>query len=306
LHDGGSNVKTRLILNGKKASRPDIRDAVDQLRREGHELEVRVTWEFGDGIRLVGEASHDGIERVIAGGGDGSVNEIANGLLRLPEVARPAMGILPLGTANDFATACGVPTDPRAALELVLEGEEVPVDLARANDRYFVNIASAGFGAAITAETPVELKNFLGGGAYTIMGLLKALQFRPYEGSLRTPDGDRDGSVIVGAICNGRQAGGGQSLAPEARIDDGLLDIVLLSPFPIADVAVVAREIAEPTPDGKYVTCFQAPWVEVKARDPIPVNLDGEPISDDEIRFEIVPRAVRMVLPSDCPCVGPS
>jgi len=297
-------VGIRLILNGKKAGRPDIREAVSRLRSEGHELEVRVTWEFGDGQRLVAEASRDGIERVVAGGGDGSVSEIANGLMQLPEGRRPAMGILPLGTANDFATACGVPADPRAALELALEGEEVPVDLARANDHYFVNIASAGFGAAITAETPVELKNFLGGGAYTIMGLLKALNFRPYEGSFRTPDGEMEGSVIVGAICNGRQAGGGQVLAPEARIDDGLLDIVLLKPFPIADVAVVAKEIEEPTPDGRYVSCFQAPWIETAAKGPMPVNLDGEPISEKRIRFETVPRAIRMVLPDDCPCVG--
>jgi lipid kinase YegS len=299
-------VRIRLILNGKKAGRPDIREAVSGLRSEGHELEVRVTWEFGDGARLVAEASRDGIERVIAGGGDGSVNEIANGLMQLAEGRRPAMGILPLGTANDFATACGVPVDPRAALELAIEGEEVPVDLARANDHYFINIASAGFGAAITVETPVELKNFLGGGAYTIMGLLKALKFRPYEGSLRTPDGKMEGAVIVGAICNGRQAGGGQILAPEARIDDGLLDIVLLRPFPITDVPVVAAEIAEPNPEGRYVSCFQAPWIEVASKGPMPVNLDGEPISENEIRFEIVPRALRMVLPGDCPCIGDS
>jgi lipid kinase YegS len=291
----------RLILNGKKAALPDVRAAVQAVRRAGHPLEVRVTWEQGDAARLVAEAARDGIGRVIAGGGDGSVNEIAAGLMAIDQASRPEMGILPLGTANDFATACGVPAEPSAALRLAVTAAPVPVDVGRANDRWFVNVASAGFGAAITADTPVELKNFLGGGAYTIMGLLKALDFRPYDCSIRTPAGAIAGRFVVGAICNGRQAGGGQQLAPTALLDDGLLDVVFLRPFPVAATAQVAAEIAGLDRRGEYVVHMRLPWIETDAGDPIPVNLDGEPFLAPHIRFAVVPRGLRLALPPACP-----
>lgn len=297
-------MSARLIINGKKAERADVRDAVHRLRREGHAIDVRVTWERGDAARFVGEAAREGVDRVIAGGGDGSVNEIANGLMAVDPATRPTLGILPLGTANDFATACGVPTDPVGALALAVRGTPVPVDLVRANDAYFVNVASGGFGAAVTADTPVELKNFLGGGAYTIMGLLKAINFRPYECAIRTPQRAVEGSVVIGAICNGRQAGGGQPLAPHALIDDGLLDVVFLRPFPVANAPLVAAEITGRVASAEFVMRLQVPWIEIEAREPLPINLDGEPIAEHRIRFAVAPGCLRMVLPADCPCLS--
>jgi len=297
-------MSARLILNGKKAGRSDVREAVARLRRNGHGLEVRVTWERGDAARLVAEAAREGVDRVIAGGGDGSVNEIAAGLMAIAADRRPALGILPLGTANDFATACGVPIEPGAALDLAVTGAAVPIDLGRANEAYFVNVASGGFGAAITAETPVELKNFLGGGAYTLMGLVKAIDFRPYACAIRTPAGAVEGSVVVGAICNGRQAGGGQPLAPDARIDDGLLDVVFLRPFPVSAAPQVTAEIAGQSGSPAFVVRLRVPWIELEAREPLPINLDGEPISESRIRFAAVPGCLRAILPRDCDCLS--
>lgn len=293
----------RLILNGKKADRPDVRAAVKAVRSAGHELEVRVTWERGDAARFVAEAARDGVSRVIAGGGDGSVNEAANGLMAVEEAVRPALAILPLGTANDFATACRVPVEAEAALALALTGAARPVDLGRCNDAYFANVAAGGFGAAITADTPVELKNFLGGGAYTLMGLVKAAHFVPYACSIRTPAGALSGRMVVGAICNGRQAGGGQPLAPAALLDDGLLDIVSLREFPASAAMQVVAELVANRDDGEYVERIRAPWVEVSAPAPIPVNLDGEPVSGTAFRFACAAGCVRMVLPAECPCV---
>ena len=260
-------IRTRLILNGKKADRADVRDAVARVRRAGHPLEVRVTWEGGDAARLVTEASREGVDRIVVGGGDGSVNEIANGLMTLDAAARPELGILPLGTANDFATACGLPREPAPALLLAATGTAAAVDLGRANDAYFANIAAGGFGAAVTADTPVELKNFLGGGAYTIMGLVKALDFRPYACSIRTAEGAVEGSVVVG----------GERLAAEVM---GL------------------------APPGQFVMRLRAAWIEIEAREPLPVNLDGEPFRAPHIRFAVVPRCLRLVLPADCPCLS--
>jgi lipid kinase YegS len=272
----------RLILNGKKAARPEVRAAGERKRA----------------------AAREGVGRVIAGGGDGSVHEIAGGLMALEPAVRPAFGILPLGTANDFASACGIPADSAAALELAVTGAARPVDLGRANDAWFVNVASGGFGACVTAATPVELKNFLGGGAYTLMGLVKALDFRPYACAIRTPEGCIEGNVVVGAVCNGRQAGGGQPLAPEALIDDGLLDVVFLRPFPVARAAQVVAEILDRGAPPEFVVRQRVPWIEVEARESLPINLDGEPIEGTHVRFAVEPGCVRLVLPPACPCVS--
>lgn len=299
-------MSTWLVLNGKKAGRDDVRAAVAAVRRAGHDLQVRVTWERGDAERLVGEAVATAADRIVAGGGDGSVNELANGLMAVAAETRPAMGILPLGTANDFATACCVPMEAEAALRLAVTGDPVPVDLGRADGHHFVNVASGGFGAAITAETPVELKNFLGGGAYTIMGLVKAIDFRPYACTVTTPEGAVPGQFVVAAICNGRQAGGGQQLAPQAVIDDGLLDVVFLRPFAVTAAPQVAAEILQGREDAEYVVRRRLPWIDVAAEGPIPINLDGEPIAARQIHFAVVPGCLRLVLPPGCPCLAGS
>ena len=292
-----------LIINGKKAGQPDIRQAVYELRERGHDLQVRVTWEYGDGLRYVQEASGSGIDRVIAGGGDGTVNEISHGLALIDREQRPAMGVLPLGTANDFATCCTIPTEPLAALQLALEAEPVTVDLVQANERYFLNVASAGFGAAVTTETPVELKNFLAGGAYTLMGLVKILNFTPYKVRLRAENYEYEGEAVIGAICNGRQAGGGQVLARNAFINDGVFDVLIARAFPLNAIEQVATELRSPSPSGEYITLFQSSWLESFAEDPVPVNLDGEPISSNSIRFEVLPGAIRLAVPEGCPCI---
>ena len=93
------------------------------------------------------------VDLVIAAGGDGTLNEVLNGLMNLSEVTRPTLGIVPLGTANDFATGCGIPRDPEKALALCMKGKQVPVDVGKANGHWFINAASCGFGAEITATT---------------------------------------------------------------------------------------------------------------------------------------------------------
>ena len=293
-----------IILNGKKAGYESVRSAISALREEVEGVEVRVTYEYGDVERLVNEAVRDGVTRIVIGGGDGSVNEVVDAMAKLPREQRPELAILPLGTANDFATACRIPANSLEALHLAVSGSCTVVDIAKANDRHFANMATAGFGAQVTAETPVELKNFLGGGAYTLTGVLKAINFVPYQGKMKTPDFESEMTgVVVAAICNGRQAGGGQVLAPNAYINDGLLDVVILSQFPLGDIPRVIEEIKHPSANGRYVKYFQTPWLESSADEVIPLNLDGEPYQNRQIRFEIVPGAIDLVLPESCPCL---
>ena len=293
----------RIILNVKKAGLEPVRQAIFAAREQGV-VEVRATWEGGDAERLVKEAANEGCQRVVAGGGDGSVNEIVNALMQIDAMARPELALLPLGTANDFATACGIPAEPREALTLAQSGDARRVDCARANDNFFMNVASGGFGAQVTTNTPVALKNFLGGGAYTLSGLVQALNFTPYPGEIKLPDQTMAGEVIVGAVCNGRQAGGGQQLAPGALIDDGLLDVVGLNHFPAEAVSDVIAELIDEDTHGTYVTRYRIPWVEWSSEKIMPINLDGEPIAEHKVRFEAVPGAIKLVVPATCPMLS--
>lgn len=294
-------MRSRLILNGKSAGRPEVRDAVQQVRNSGADLEVRVTYEGGDALRMAREARHEGIERVIAGGGDGSVHEVLNGLLSAEAPRIPVLGILPLGTANDFATGCGISKDLAAALQLAVSAPPVPVDVGRANDRYFMNVASGGFGAEVTSSTPPKVKRLLGGSAYSLMGMVLAVNFQPYEGRLVLPDGELETRTLVGAVSNGCQAGGGQLVGPRALIDDGLLDLLLVREFPMNDLGTVVAELESLDEDGKYISYHQVSWLEAHTAKPMPINLDGEPVKFESTRFEVVPGAIRLALPSDCP-----
>ncbi|YCO00457.1 lipid kinase YegS [Vibrio sp. VNB-15] len=293
----------RAILNGKKAGTPELRSEIFRMREQGIDLQVRVTWESQDMTRLVAEAVKEGIKRIVVAGGDGTVNEAVTALNQIEANIRPELAIIPMGTANDFATATQIPTTIRESLELAVYGEAIAVDSVQANDRYFMNVAAAGFGAEITAETPVELKNFLGGGAYTLTGLVKALGFKPYDGSLIIEQGSYQGEILVGAFCNSRLAGGGQELAPNAFIDDGLMDITLVHPFLPHELAQVINEIQNPTEIGQFVKHTQASWLEIDFPKTLPLNLDGEPYRSNKIRFDVQPKSIRLVLPPNCPCL---
>ena len=292
----------RILLNGKKAGLEPVRSAIFKARESGV-VEVRSTWEGGDVKRLVQEAINEGCQRLVAGGGDGTVNEVADALLKLPADDRPELAILPLGTANDFATACTIPIDPFAALTLAQTGRACLIDAVKANEFHFINVASGGFGAQVTANTPVALKNFLGGGAYTISGLVQALDFTPYHGEVRLPQESLRGNVIAAAVCNGKQAGGGQQLAPTAMIDDGLIDLVALIEFLPENIPQVIRELMETEAGGDYVRRYRTPWAEWESEVEMPINLDGEPISTKKIRFEVLPGAIKLVLPENCPMI---
>ena len=180
----------------------------------------------------------------------------------------------------------------------------MPIDVGKANEHWFLNAASIGFGAEVTATTPPELKRLLGPAAYTVMGAILATKFHPYQGKLTLPDREITGSGLVAIVCNGRQTGGDVQVAPRARIDDGLLDILLVREIPAVALLTAARELHDLSPDGKYISYWQTPWAEVYAEGEIPVNLDGEPTRFSSVRYEAVPRAIRLIAPPNCPLLS--
>jgi len=294
--------KVQLILNGNAAGNDALPAAITQQAALGHTIEVRVTSEKGDARRFVAETGE--VDLLIAAGGDGTLNEVVHGLMDLSTVARPALGVVPLGTANDFAIGCGIPPDAEQALTLCLEGREVPVDVGKANEHWFLNAATIGFGAEITATTPPELKNLLGPVAYGVMGAILAMNVHHYRGRLILPDREITGSGPVAIVGNGRQADGGLQVTPLARIDDGLLDVLTVRDIPALALLTAARELQELSPDGEYINYWQTPWAEVHSKEAIPVNLDGEPMQFSSVRYKAVPSAIRLIVPPNCPLLS--
>lgn len=288
-----------LILNGKSADNPLLRDAIAQLRDEGVEIHVRVTWEKGDAQRYVDEALQLGVATVIAGGGDGTINEVSSALIQSQGNRVPALGILPLGTANDFATSAGIPEALDKALKLAIAGNAVEIDMVQVNDKTcFINMATGGFGTRITTETPEKLKAALGGVSYFIHGLMRMDTLKPDSCEIRGDDFHWQGDALVIGIGNGRQAGGGQQLCPTALINDGLLQLRIFTGEELLPALLSALTQSDDNPN---IIDGASSWFDIRAPHEITFNLDGEPLSGQEFHIEILPAALRCRLPPDCP-----
>ena len=299
----------RLIINGKSADDDSVREAVQAMRGRGLDIGVRVTWERGDAARSVAEAMADGADAVIAAGGDGTLNEVATALAETgtPGEALPALALVPLGTANDFATAAGLPAEPLAALELIAQAPALPVDLLRLDtgqaSHWIANLASGGFGTQVTVETPEGMKKLLGGLAYMLTGLARLGRIEPVHATLRGPGFEWEGDFIALGVGNGRQAGGGQALCPDALVDDGLLDVTVI-PELSGEIAATLGAVVSEGKDaalGRVATRARLPWLEITAQSPLALNLDGEPVESTRLRIDCVPGRLRMHLPPDSP-----
>ncbi|MGB5956162.1 lipid kinase YegS [Pseudomonas sp.] len=288
--------KAMLILHGKQAMNDELRSAVHGLRDTGWPLDVRVTWEAGDAQRLVGEALAGGYTHIVAGGGDGTLRDVAEAMGLAG--AQASLALLPLGTANDFAKAAGVPLEPAAALAL-LDAPAQAIDLGQAGDHLFLNMATGGFGSQVTANTSEDLKKVLGGAAYLFTGLSRFSELQVASVELQGPDFHWQGDLLALGIGNGRQAGGGQVLCPEAVVNDGLLDIAIL-PAPQEVVGALRELLAG---DGLFIRA-RLPWVEIKCSQGLDINLDGEPLQADNLRFQARPAALRLHLPAGSPLLS--
>ena len=291
-------AKACLVLHKKSCTRPEVKLAVKHVRQSGIDVDVYIPWSRKDLRRFVRRAIEDGARRIVAGGGDGTVNAVVNAMIRGDIRPRASLGILPLGTANDFAKGAGIDAkDLMGALELACTGSPTKIDVGRMNDQYFINVASAGFGAEVTATTPQEMKKLLGGMAYSIMGFVKAFQLEPYEGRLLLPDGTvKEGSMLMMAVGNSRFAGGGYEVAPQASLTDGLLDIAVVSGLLPDNLSRIVAELRDPlNPRNEHLLYRQLSAFTIETGKPLHVNLDGEPIKGTHFEFRCCPEALSVV-----------
>lgn len=303
-----------LVINGKAAGDDTLREAVEAIRERGVRIDVRVTWEPGDGARCVEAAIADGVDAIVAAGGDGTLSEVATALAKRdagPD-ALPALGLVPMGTANDFASAAGIPVAPMSALELLLDEPARDIDLLRlgveGKVHWAANLASAGFGTQVTLDTDEGLKKLLGGLAYLVTGLARLGRIEPVAARLRGPGFAWEGGFIALGIGNGRQAGGGQALCPDALVDDGLLDVTVVPDLEGEVAATLGTVLAEGRGAALERVAVRArlPWLEIEAAQPMTINLDGEPVEGRRFRVDAVARRLRMHLPAGCALLAPA
>ena len=274
-----------------------LRAAVARMRAEGNEVEVRPTFESGDGERLAAQLSAGGAELLVAAGGDGTLNEVVNGLALSGR--RPPLGVVPLGTANDFATGLGIPADVAGALDVALHGRAQPVDLPMMNDRYFINVSTGGFGAEATEHAPAESKRMLGAWAYLVTGARQFVDLRPVSGVV-VADGRTvlDGEFLLFAVGNARQTGGGSLLTPRAELHDGLLDLLVVRAIARLDFLAMLPDLRAGThlesPDIIYA---QAKRIVITTTDTVSVNVDGEPTRGSRFDYQLSAEPLTVMVP---------
>jgi YegS/Rv2252/BmrU family lipid kinase len=198
------------------------------------------------------------------------------------------LGIVPLGTANDFARQAGIPLDPLHAMDVILGRKPALVDTAELNGRRFLNVSTGGFGAEATAEIGPEAKESLGPLAYAIAGVRKLVDLQPRRATFQGPGFSLACDFVVFAVGNGRMTGGGAYLTPAARLTDGLLDLCVIEAMPRSELARLALRVRRGehvgTPGVHYA---QLPALTVWSPHEISVNVDGEPTGGGRLSYRV-------------------
>jgi diacylglycerol kinase (ATP) len=293
--------RARLIVNpssGREMAAGLAQDLAAGLRRTYAGVEVVFTTGDGDARAAAALAVADGCTTLVVAGGDGTLNEAVNGVAEAEALDRVRFGIIPLGTGNDFAAGLGIPADVDQALETLLQQRELQVDLGKANGRIFLNTSGGGYIAEVSVNVTAQLKTIAGRLAYLIGGAQALLEYEPVRATVRADPGDlRLGlGLYAFAVCNSRLIGGGRLIAPEALVDDGLLDVCLIESMSAVEFVALARKVA----DGEHVNdprvrYLQASSVVLEFEREIHFNTDGEVLPAVRCEYSVLPRAARFL-----------
>jgi diacylglycerol kinase (ATP) len=275
----------------------EVRRAVAALRTEGHTVDVHVTVDAGDATRLAERAGAEGADVVAAAGGDGTINEVVNGLVR--SGGDTALAVVPLGTANDFARGLGLPLDLTAALRLAASGGTTELDVARVNERCFINVSTGGFGADATRAASRNVKRRLGPLAYVVQGARLLAQYQPTPARFSV-DGVEvyAGRFVFFAVGNARRTGGGAHVTPRADPGDGKLDVVIVGDVSRIDFLTLLPDLRAgshmESPDVLY---YRAHTFDVDSATTLRVNADGEAVAGTRFRYEVLDRGLGVIVP---------
>jgi diacylglycerol kinase (ATP) len=256
---------------------------------------LRITTAPGEARQLAREAVEEGCRTIVAAGGDGTINEVVNGIAGAPEVH---LGVLPIGTMNVFATELGIPdaTNLPACWEIITAGNLRVVDLPSANGHCFVQLGGIGLDAQVVQETSWEFKKNWGPLSYLISATQIASRPPPRLALESADIGTIDGSFVL--VGNGRLYGGPFVLFNDAKVDDGKLDVLVFKNLGYLDIVRYLHAIIMGFhPDLHDVEYFQTSSLTVSSAEAIPVEVDGEVIGTVPITFSVAPRALCVFAP---------
>ncbi len=287
-----------IVFNPQAGQGLMLRQALDQAaqiwRQQRWQVELQPTRWAGDATFWAAQAATQGYDLVVAAGGDGTVNEVANGLVG----TSTALAVLPVGTVNIWARELGLPMDVARSATALLQAQLRSVDLGKAGDRYFLLMAGVGFDAAVTAGVcPKEKKRF-GAIAYLKHAFHLAWQWRGVRSLIRI-DGQRvRGRILMVVIGNSQLYGGVFKMTAHATIDDGLLDVCVIKGHnlltaPLRLLSIFTRRY-NLDPKVKY---YRARRISIQGKRTLPVQVDGDYLGQTPMTFEVVPGGLRVLVP---------
>jgi diacylglycerol kinase (ATP) len=301
LPDEDMATDTILLIRNPGAGSAGEWDTLRDLVEADAAFRVETTAAPGDAARLAADARARGIRTIVAVGGDGTVSGVVQGIG--PGAGDPALGILPLGTGNDTVRSLGIPQDPAEALRLLRTGRRAWIDLieVRIGDqtRHVLNTCTGGFSAEVTNSATDEVKARWGRLAYLRSAIDVLGEIPSHEAAIRI-DGTplRPEAIAQLVIGNGRFAGHGFAVAPEALMDDGWLDLLIARAASMPKLlALLPDVIRREEPDSELIGSWRCRSVEVTLDPPMAISLDGEIEETAELRCTVRPGAIRVVVP---------
>ncbi|KAB8130119.1 diacylglycerol kinase [Gracilibacillus oryzae] len=270
--------RARIIYNptsGREAFKKELADVLRRFEEAGYETSAHATTCEGDAINAARIAVERKFDIVVAAGGDGTINEVIHGIAE--QEFRPKLGIIPGGTTNDFARALGIPREINKAVSIILENNVRPLDIGKVNEHYFMNIAGGGKLTELTYEVPSKLKTMIGQLAYYLKGIEMLPSLKPTKVSIEYDGKLFEDEIMLFLVSNTNSVGGFEKLAPAAKMDDGLFDLVILKKTNLAEfirIATLATRGAHL--DDKNIFYTKANRIKVYTEDKMQLNLDGE------------------------------
>ncbi|WNS80308.1 diacylglycerol kinase [Domibacillus sp. DTU_2020_1001157_1_SI_ALB_TIR_016] len=270
--------RARIIYNptsGRELFRKHLPEALEKLERAGYETSAHATTGEGDATEAARIATERKFDVVIAAGGDGTLNEVVNGLAG--QEHRPKFGVIPMGTTNDFARALHIPRDIQGAIDVITAGETIPVDVGRMNERYFINIAGGGRLTELTYEVPSKLKTMLGQLAYYLKGIEMLPSIKPTDIRIEYDGEVFEGESLLFLIGLTNSVGGFEKLAPDSSVNDGLFTLIILKKTNLAEfIRIASLALRGDHLNDPHVIYTKASRIHVQSSEPLLINLDGE------------------------------
>ncbi|MTD41515.1 diacylglycerol kinase [Erwinia sp. CPCC 100877] len=299
--------KARVIYNptsGKELVKKNLADVLSILEECGYEASAFATTpEEGSAKNEASRAAKMGFDLIVAAGGDGTINEVVNGIAPLDK--RPKMAIIPAGTTNDYARALKIPRDSIIkAAEVIKKNQTVKMDIGKADKTYFINIAAGGHLTELTYEVPSELKSIFGYLAYLAKGAEMLPRVKPIKVRMKYDEGVYEGNASMFFLGLTNSVGGFEQIAPDAKLDDGKFSLIIVK---TANVFEILHLVALMLNGGKHIEDPRLIYTKtsrlhaetLETNSPMMINLDGEYGGDAPMEFINLHQHIEMYANAD-------